>query len=1520
MKNLARRWMAGLLALSLLLGMPALAVEAPSDAASAEEVQVSPLADTGMGDTSKDIPVEGITATAGNSQPSDTPELVLDGNGGTHWHTLWAGSDRSTHWITLDLGKEYPVDGLRYLPRQDDQLNGTITKYEIWASTDGEAFSEIASGDWAADHEWKTVSFTPYYIRYIKLVALNACDEGNAKFASAAEIRVTQAEVEKQDTEGMLDLIYVDVYHKTRWPMYTLVSKINSMNMAMATEYPSAVDQHSVWAHHVGGNITQDSLTGNLIRFVNNQYQDIFGKSSLFRGTDRVSGINGWQNASDYNGSLEHFYTSVLPNRFLVQYPIMQWESTDKVVLGEKLNVVTKMENGTNVITLDGNEVARGNKIFIPFTVDGVEKIYHWNDQTGDTTWTLPSTFAGQTSVKVFQLSDKGRTNMQTVKVEEGKVTIHADAKTPYVIYKGDANVDVTGSLTSYDWGQGGLVKDPGFDSFTPGYGWTVENAQFWDNDHENTYLVMNGAENGSATQTISGLTPGKTYQASVWAEVSGKTASITVSDGDTQLATNYMTESNVMYGIHHTDKYQRYLQRMWVEFTAPESGTVTLSLTGTNGTGTGSYVHFDDVRIVEHTPSDPGSHTFYEDFENTTEGYGIFVSTESDMSHLSETNAPHTFDTIAGKFSLKTRAGDYFRTLPHTLRLKANTEYTIGLEYIAGSAGQVFTLAVKSDKAAAAKDTDNAVVATTVCSAVGNWGKNAPVTLTFTTGNYDDYYVDITKSGSISEYAIDNFFVDEISEASKDTLRALYEQCEALTEADYTPETWAVLTEKMATAKTVLEKSDASQEEIQQAQDALQTAKDALVAYAKAEDLDRLRAVIAEMEAVKPDYYHQDEQWTAFQKKITEAKALKDAEKVTVPQVDAMIQALRDAKAALNSLVDKSKLRELYDFCAAIPQNDVVDGNELVTFLRVRSDADTVLKKESAQQTEVDDALKALSDAYDKIVPKRTTNEGHTDAAIVKELAAKLAAAEAVESPSAELTAAIELAKAASADMATWKSVVEAIAALDAAMTPSGDSFVVTFDSQGGSDVAAQTVKKGEKATEPTAPAKDGYTFTGWYTEPACENRYDFNAPVTAAITLYAGWSYNSTVTQPTLPTPGKPVTEGDTTTVTTQLRPSVSGGTASVNVSGTTMNKAVDSALTAAQKSGTAPVVEFKVNTQASTVKVTLPAAGLKTLSGTENASLRIVAGVGTVTLDAAALAAAAGNDNVTITISRLSEKDLTDVQKDAANGMPVYDITLTSGSSVITDLGGGLATITLPYTAKEDQKSECIVVYYMAEDGTLTPCETTYNAADKTVTFVTGHFSKYVIGYDPALAWVNPFADVAESAWYYDAVRYVCSNGLMTGTSDSAFSPDLFTTRGMIVTILYRLEGSPAVSGTASFRDVPAGQYYSEAVAWAAANGIVKGYDTGLFGPDDVITREQLAVILYGYAQYKGYDVTTGGDLSGFADNASVSAWAADALKWANGQGLITGKSGNLLDPAGTATRAEAASILSRFCKSI
>ena len=180
--------------------------------------------------------------------------------------------------------------------------------------------------------------------------------------------------------------------------------------------------------------------------------------------------------------------------------------------------------------------------------------------------------------------------------------------------------------------------------------------------------------------------------------------------------------------------------------------------------------------------------------------------------------------------------------------------------------------------------------------------------------------------------------------------------------------------------------------------------------------------------------------------------------------------------------------------------------------------------------------------------------------------------------------------------------------------------------------------------------------------------------------------------------------------------------------------------------------------------------------------------------------------------------------------------------------------------------------------------------------------------------------PFTDVASGSWYYDSVAYVYEQGLMGGTGEGRFSPDLTTSRAMIVTILYRLEGSPAVSGCASFADVTAGQWHSDGVAWASANGIVTGYSNGSFGPDDTITREQMAAILYRYARYKGYDLSAQAALDGYADAAQVSAYAADAMKWAVGSGLITGTSGTTLSPAGSATRAQAAVILARFCQTL
>ena len=171
---------------------------------------------------------------------------------------------------------------------------------------------------------------------------------------------------------------------------------------------------------------------------------------------------------------------------------------------------------------------------------------------------------------------------------------------------------------------------------------------------------------------------------------------------------------------------------------------------------------------------------------------------------------------------------------------------------------------------------------------------------------------------------------------------------------------------------------------------------------------------------------------------------------------------------------------------------------------------------------------------------------------------------------------------------------------------------------------------------------------------------------------------------------------------------------------------------------------------------------------------------------------------------------------------------------------------------------------------------------------------------------------------NVWYSEAIAYVYNNGMMNGT-EKGFEPNAATTRAMIVTMLHRLEKEPA-AGVANFADVADGQWFSEAIAWAAANGVVNGYSETKFAPNDEITREQLAAILYRYAQFKGLNVSAKGDLSGFADGAAVSDWAVEAMQWAVGAGLLNGNEQGRLAPTAGATRAEVAMMLMRFAETV
>lgn len=186
------------------------------------------------------------------------------------------------------------------------------------------------------------------------------------------------------------------------------------------------------------------------------------------------------------------------------------------------------------------------------------------------------------------------------------------------------------------------------------------------------------------------------------------------------------------------------------------------------------------------------------------------------------------------------------------------------------------------------------------------------------------------------------------------------------------------------------------------------------------------------------------------------------------------------------------------------------------------------------------------------------------------------------------------------------------------------------------------------------------------------------------------------------------------------------------------------------------------------------------------------------------------------------------------------------------------------------------------------------------------------------NPSTGFENPFTDVSENDWFYDDVMFVLANDLMVGTSDNTFDPYGTTTRAMVATTIWRMEGKPEPEGDNPFTDVKNGEWYTDAIVWANENGIAVGYGNNLFGTNDPVTREQLAAFFYRYAEYKGYDTEITGSLDRFADKDDISEWAQEAMAWAVGYGIFEGRDNGMLDPQGNATRAEFAAMLHRFCE--
>ena len=262
---------------------------------------------------------------------------------------------------------------------------------------------------------------------------------------------------------------------------------------------------------------------------------------------------------------------------------------------------------------------------------------------------------------------------------------------------------------------------------------------------------------------------------------------------------------------------------------------------------------------------------------------------------------------------------------------------------------------------------------------------------------------------------------------------------------------------------------------------------------------------------------------------------------------------------------------------------------------------------------------------------------------------------------------------------------------------------------------------------------------------------------------------------------------------------------------------------------------------------------------------------------------------------------------------------DIPAVEGGTVTADPAAAKAGATVTLTATPDEGYAVGTITVTDRFGDAV--KVTENA-DGTYTFTMPNGqvtvkATFVETEEPAPA--EPFPDVDENDWFYDEVVYVYENGLMNGVENNQFAPNTATNRAMLATILYRLAGEPAVSGDLPFTDVAAGTWYTDAVLWAAQNGIVNGLGENTFAPMNTLTREQLVTMLYRYAEAEGYDVSAAADLSGYPDAGKVQTYAQEAMSWAVAEGIVEGMDGNL-NPAGSATRAQIATILMRFCEGV
>ncbi len=329
------------------------------------------------------------------------------------------------------------------------------------------------------------------------------------------------------------------------------------------------------------------------------------------------------------------------------------------------------------------------------------------------------------------------------------------------------------------------------------------------------------------------------------------------------------------------------------------------------------------------------------------------------------------------------------------------------------------------------------------------------------------------------------------------------------------------------------------------------------------------------------------------------------------------------------------------------------------------------------------------------------------------------------------------------------------------------------------------------------------------------------------------------------------------------------------------------------------------------------TISASDFEKILSMQNGSLKIESPIVTITFDSKAKSAiaAAGKGDVKITVSAVATSTLSAQQQAAVLGHPVYNFSIMVGKNTVSSFGDGKAKISIPYTPAAGENPNNIVIYYLSNDGKVQK-KPTCQYKNGQITFITNHFSKFAIAHNPIT-----FNDISKH-WGEDAINFVAARELFGGIGNDKFDPNGVMTRAMFATVIARLEGANLSEYTKSnFTDVGINEWYGPAVAWAADKGIVSGYGNGKFGPNDKITREQMAVIFTKYLKFIDQGPSGNWMINvPYSDKDQISKWALEGVAFATIKGLSTGKEGNRFDSQGTATRVEVAAVVTRLVKSI